>query len=171
MEKRELYANKLTMALLLIYLIILAWIILLKFGVEFPYMEERKINLVPFANGYYDKLETIFNVIIFIPLGIYTSILFRKSAFQLHLFVFFLISLMLEGLQYAIKLGTFDVTDLLTNTSGGIMGYLLVLVLGRLNKNPLKTQKQLNLIAGIGTFIIVLLLVLLKLDMLPIRYQ
>lgn len=171
MGQRELNANRLTKSLLIIYLIVLGWIILLKFGVEFSYMEERKINLLPFANGYFDKMETILNVVVFVPLGIYSGILFRTKTFHFHLVVFFLISLMLEGLQYLMKLGTLDIADLLTNTSGGIIGYLLVLPLGNLNSNPRKTQKQINFIAAIGTFLIVLFLILLKLNMLPIRYQ
>lgn len=172
MGQRELRADdRLTQVLLLIYFAVLGWIILLKFGVEFSYMEERKINLVPFVKGYYDKMETILNVVIFIPLGIYTGILFRHRSFQIHLIAFFLVSLILEGLQYGIKLGTLDITDLLTNTIGGIIGYLFVSALGKLNLNPLKTQKQINFIAAIGTFLIVLLLFLLKLDMLPIKYQ
>lgn len=150
---------------------VLGWIILLKLGVQFSYVEERKINLIPFANGYYDKTETVLNVFIFIPLGNYAGILFRKRTFQFNLFFFFLISLMLEGLQYVFKFGTFDITDLLTNTSGGIIGYVLFCAFWKLNSNPLKTQNQINAIAAIGTFFIVLLLVLLKLNMLPIRYQ
>jgi glycopeptide antibiotics resistance protein len=171
MGNLELKADRLTQALLLIYLMVLGWIILLKFGVEFSYMEERKINLVPFASGYYDRMETILNVVIFVPFGIYSGILFRNKTFQFHLLVFFLASMMLEGLQYTFKLGAWDITDLLTNTIGGIAGYLLVLALGKFNKNPLRTQKQFNLIAAIGTFLIVSLLILLKLDMLPVRYQ
>lgn len=171
MEKETAQADRLTKALLFIYFIVLGWIILLKLGVQFSYLEERKINLIPFANGYYDKVETVLNVLIFIPLGIYAGILFRKWTFRSNLFFFFLTSLILELLQYLFKFGTFDVTDLLTNTSGGIMGYVLFWAFGKLNTNPLKAQKQINVVATIGTFLFVLLLVLLKLNMLPIRYQ
>lgn len=171
MDKEEINAAILTKTLLLIYMIVLGWIILLKLGVQFSYVEERKINLIPFANGNYDRMETVLNVFIFIPLGIYAGILFRKRTFQFNLFFFFLISLMLEGLQYVFKFGTFDITDLLTNTSGGILGFVLFWAFGKLNMNPLKTQKQINVIAAIGTFLIVLLLIFLKLNMLPIRYQ
>lgn len=171
MGKAENNVDKLTKTLLVVYLIVMSWIILLKFGVKFSYMDERNINLIPFANGYYDKMETFLNVVIFIPLGIYVGMLFRNKAFVYNLLFFFLISLMLEGLQYAFKLGTFDITDLLTNTSGGIIGYLLYLAFKKLFKSPRKAQKFLNIIAALGTILIVSLLVLLKLNMLPIRYQ
>ncbi|MEB2779941.1 VanZ family protein [Algoriphagus sp. C2-6-M1] len=171
MEKAQSTIDRLTKTLLLIYLIVLGWIILLKLGVQFSYMEERKINLIPFANGYYSIMETILNVVIFIPLGIYGGVLFRNKAFAIKLFFFFLISLMLEGLQYAFRFGTFDITDLLTNTSGGIIGYLLFWILQKFIMKPLKAQKYINVVGAIGTFLIVSLLVLLKLNMLPIRYQ
>ncbi|MEB2785467.1 VanZ family protein [Algoriphagus persicinus] len=171
MEKAQSTTDRLTKTLLLIYLIVLGWIILLKLGVQFSYMEERKINLIPFANGYYSMMETILNVIIFIPLGIYAGVLFRNRTFKFNLLFFFLISLMLEGLQVLFKFGTFDITDLLTNTFGGIIGYLLFWTLQRFITKPLKAQKYINIIGAIGTFLIVALLVLLKLNMLPIRYQ
>lgn len=171
MGKGENNADRLTKTLLLIYLIVLGWIILLKLGVQFSYMEERKINLIPFANGYYTMMETILNVVIFIPLGIYAGILFRNRAFGFNLLFFFLTSLMLEGLQFVFKLGTFDITDLLTNTTGGIIGYLLFLALQKLIRDPLKAQKLINVIAALGTLLIILLLVLLKMNLLPIRYQ
>lgn len=171
MGKEEIKADRLTKTLLLIYLILLGWIILLKFGVHFSYMEERKINLIPFASGYYDKMETILNVLIFIPPGIYSGILFRNRTFRYNLFFFFLLSLILEVLQYRFKLGTFDITDLLTNTSGGIIGYMLFWIMGKLYRDTRKTQKHINVIAAVGTFLIVLLLVLLKLNMLPVSYQ
>jgi glycopeptide antibiotics resistance protein len=164
-------SDKLTNSLLVIYLTVLGWIILLKLGVQFSYMEERKINMVPFAHGYYRMMETIMNVAIFIPLGMYAGVLLRSKFFGFKLLFFFLTSLILEGLQYIFKFGTFDVTDLLTNTTGGIVGYLLYLAFSLLFTTRLKAQKSFNLIFGVGTILIIALLVLLKLNMLPIRYQ
>lgn len=171
MQKVENKADKLTKILLIVYLIVMGWIILLKLGVQFSYTEERKINLILFANGYYSMMETIMNVVIFVPLGIYAGILFRNRAFGFNLIFFFLISLLLEALQYVFKLGTFDITDLLTNTTGGILGYLFFWVFQRLFSDPLKAQKLINVIASLGTFLILVLLILLRLNMLPIRYQ
>lgn len=171
MDESQASFDKLTKSLLVIYLIVLGWIILLKLGVQFSYMEERRINLIPFANGYYSMMETIMNVVIFIPMGMYAGTLFRNKLFGFKLFFFFLISLILEGLQYVFKLGAFDITDLMTNTTGGIIGYLLYLAFSLLFTTPLKAQKAFNFIFAIGTILIVSLLVLLKLNMLPIRYQ
>lgn len=171
MDESQSSYDKLTKSLFVIYLIVMGWIILLKLGVQFSYMEERRLNMVPFANGYYSMMETIMNVVIFIPMGMYAGILLRNKAFGMKLLFFFLISLLLEGLQYVFKFGAFDITDLLTNTTGGIIGYLLYLGFRAFFKNPLKAQKSFNLIFGLGTILIVSLLILLKLNMLPIRYQ
>lgn len=171
MDESQSSYDKLTKSLFVIYLIVMGWIILLKLGVQFSYMEERRLNMVPFANGYYSMMETIMNVVIFIPMGMYAGILLRNKAFGMKLLFFFLTSLLLEGLQYVFKFGAFDITDLLTNTTGGIIGYLLYLGFRAFFKNPLKAQKSFNLIFGLGTILIVSLLILLKLNMLPIRYQ
>lgn len=171
MDESQTSSDKLTKSLVVIYLIVLVWIILLKLGVEFSYMEARRINWIPFANGYYSMLETIMNVVIFIPLGIYVGILLRNGLFRMKLFLFFLTSLLLEVLQYLFKFGTFDITDLMTNMTGGIIGYLLFLAVNKLYQNPLKAQKTINLIFGTGTILLISLLIMLKLNMLPIRYQ
>ncbi|WP_439489059.1 VanZ family protein [Algoriphagus sp.] len=171
MGKAEENADRLTKTLMVIYWIVLGWIILFKLGVQFSYMEERRINLVPFANGYFTMMETVMNVVIFIPMGMYAGALYRSRFFVTSLLFFFLMSLMLEGLQYAFKLGAFDITDLLTNTTGGMVGYLLFLGFRQFFTNPLRAHKILNNLGTIATLLMVSLLVLLKLDMLPIRYQ
>lgn len=164
-------ADNWTRVLLLIYFLVLVWVILLKLGVQFSYMEKRIFNLVPFANGYYSKMETLLNVLIFIPLGVYAGLLFRKRGFGRQFLFFFLVSLSLEGLQFLFKIGAFDITDLMTNSLGGMIGYLLFLGIQKLIQNPFKTQKLINLLASLGTILIVTLLILLNLNMLPIRYQ
>lgn len=164
-------ADNWTRVLLLIYFLVLVWVILLKLGVQFSYMEKRIFNLVPFANGYYSKMETLLNVLIFIPLGVYAGLLFRKRSFGRQFLFFFLISLSLESLQFLFKIGAFDITDLMTNSLGGVIGYLLFLGIQKLIQNPNKTQKLINLLASLGTILIVTLLILLNLNMLPIRYQ
>ena len=170
-RKNQSNLDKWTFWLLMVYVSVLVWIILLKFGVQFSYMENRKINLIPFANGYYDKTETIMNVVIFIPLGIYATALFKRWAFNTQLIFFFLMSLILESLQYLLKIGTFDITDLLTNTTGGVIGYLGFWTIRKLTQDYQKTQKFFNILSTVGTLTILLLLILLKLNMLPIRYQ
>ena len=161
--------NKLTNVLFIIYLIALFWILLFKFGVRFSYMENRNVNLIPF--GKIDVSETILNVVIFVPLGIYAGVLFKRWSFVKKLFFFFLISLMFEGLQFIFRIGAFDITDIITNISGGIIGSLIFEAIEKLFNNSVKSQKFITIIAAVGTVLMISLLLLLKLNMLPIRYQ
>ena len=161
--------NKLTRVLFIIYLIALFWILLFKFGVRFSYMENRNVNLIPF--GKIDVSEIILNVVIFVPLGIYAGVLFKKWGFVKKLFFFFLISLMFEGLQFILGVGAFDITDIINNTLGGIIGLLIFEAIEKLFNNNVKSRKFITIIAAIATVLMISLLLLLKLNMLPIRYQ
>ena len=139
-------------------------------------MQNRSVNLVPFrelliSNGRADVSEIILNVMIFIPLGIYVGVLAKRMTFNTKLFSFFLVSLMFEVLQFILKVGAFDITDIITNTTGGIIGLMIYVAFEKIYTDSSKAQKYLNLIATIGTIIVIALLILLKLNMLPIRYQ
>jgi len=161
--------NKFTNVLFIIYLIVLFWILLFKLGVRFSYMQNRNVNLIPF--GKIDVSETILNVVIFVPLGIYAGVLFKRWGFVKKLFFFFLTSLMFEGLQFIFRIGAFDITDIITNISGGIIGLSIFQAIEKLFNNSVKSQKFITIIAAIGTVLMISLLLLLKLNMLPIRYQ
>ena len=117
--------NRLTTVLFIIYLIALYWILLFKLGVRFSYMGERRTNLVPFSELFILTSENILNVVIFVPLGIYAGILFEKWLFGKKLFFVFLLGLLVEGLQYILRVGAFDITDIITNTLGGIIGLMI----------------------------------------------
>ena len=174
--KNAIKTNKLTSVLFVIYLIVLFWILLFKFGVQFSYMERRSVNLIPFnelfiGNGRLDLSEIILNILIFIPLGVYAGVLFRRWTLANQFFFFFLMSFMFEALQFILRIGAFDITDIITNTSGGVIGLLIYKVVERLFNNRVRAQKFINIVATIGTVVMVSLLILLKMNMLPIRYQ
>ena len=113
------------------YFILLAWLVLFK--LHFNLLEVshiRTINLIPF---WYDTStdlllhvqEMFYNVLVFVPLGLYVSIFRPDWAFWKKILPCFAVSFLFETLQYAFALGVTDVTDLITNTLGGIMGILL----------------------------------------------
>jgi glycopeptide antibiotics resistance protein len=163
--------NRLTTMLFIIYLTALYWILLLKLGVRFSYMGERRMNLIPFSEPFILTSENILNVVIFVPLGIYGAVLFEKWLFGKKLLFVFLITLLVEGLQYILRVGAFDVTDIITNTLGGIVGLMIFKLLKKAFRNHVKAQRFINIIAAAGTALLILLLVLLKMNMLPVRYQ
>ena len=170
-SKADTVTNSLTVVLFIIYLIAICWILLFKLGVQFSYMGRRSVNLIPFREPSIVSGENILNIVIFVPLGIYVAMLFKSWTFIKKLLFIFLCSPLIESLQYILRIGAFDVTDIITNTLGGIMGLLMYEVLDKAFTNPANTQKFINLIAAIGTVLMILFLLLLKLNRLPIRYQ
>jgi len=169
-------ANRITIILFISYLVAICWILLFKLGVRFSYMGNRRVNLIPFSeplilNGKIDVGEIILNVVIFVPLGVYTGILFERWIFGRKLFFLFLISLIVEGLQFILAVGAFDITDIITNTLGGIIGLTIFKAIEKAFNNSVKAQKFINIISAVGTALMILLLLLLKMNMLPVRYQ
>jgi glycopeptide antibiotics resistance protein len=169
-------SHQLTNVLFIIYIAAIFWILLLKLGVQFSYMENRNVNLIPFRELFtsaerIDLAQVIMNIVIFVPLGVYTCLSFKRWGFPKKLFFFCSISIMLEVLQYILKIGAFDITDIINNTLGGIAGLMIFEIIERSFNNSVRSQKFINLIAGIGTILMIALLILLKLHMLPVRYQ
>lgn len=163
--------KRLTIVIFIIYLILLYWILLFKLGVRFSYMRNRSVNLIPFNEPLILSGENISNAIIFIPLGIYTGMLFERWIFGKKLFFCFIISLLVETIQFTLAIGAFDITDIITNTIGGIIGLMIFKALEKGFNNTVKAQKFINIIAAIGTVLMILLLLLLKMDMLPVKYK
>lgn len=160
--------SRLTTALFVIYLIALFWIIVLKFNLPLSYVvEERSVNMVPYSqsqilNGQVDHGEIILNVLIFIPLGIYAGTLFRRWNFGKKLGLAFLISFSCEILQFVFGVGSADITDIINNTLGGLIGLLLYIGIEKAFSNYDKTVKFINIVATIGTVFILSFLILVK---------
>jgi glycopeptide antibiotics resistance protein len=165
--KKDNRENKLTKVLFVIYLIALLWIIVFKFDIPFSklgYM--RNINLIPFSqplilNGNLNFKEIVMNAVIFIPLGIYVEVLFKKWAVGRKISFIFIISFICELSQYILGIGASDITDIITNVFGGIVGIVMYIGLIKIVENGVKAQKFINVIATIGTILMTLLLSLL----------
>ena len=68
------------------------------------------------------------NILIFVPYGFFISVASRMRGFLMTLFYSFGLSLGVEVFQLLTRVGSFDVDDLLLNTIGGILGYVLFLI-------------------------------------------
>ena len=94
----------------------------------------RTVNLIPF---HYDEEtithlpEVFLNVVIFVPLGVYLKICTNKKLLINALLVLFT-SLFFEVLQFIFAIGGSDITDIITNTVGGICGIFLCIFLKKL---------------------------------------
>lgn len=167
MKTEKQNKSNVTKILLLIYLIILIWIILFKmqFNIKYlPYI--RSINVIPFAesviiNGKIDLGEIIDNLIVFIPVGAYIGMLGKEEKFYKKVIPIFLLTLVLEISQYILHIGATDITDVIMNTLGGIVGILLINFLYRIFKNNSKIDKILNILATICTIGVVFLMTIL----------
>jgi len=110
----------------------------------------QSMNLVPFRdvikgiNG--AVREAILNIIMLIPLGFLLPIVRKRNVITITLFsLLFSLSIELIQLLYIWSAGPtsriFDVTDLINNTIGGIIGYLIYLIFRPLINKVLKQIK------------------------------
>ena len=155
------------LVLFLIYLILLVWIILFKLQFSIHDLDMvRSVNFIPF---YYDKeigtefhLKEVFeNLLIFVPMGIYLQMLLPKGRFHGKLAVIAGTSLLLETAQYVLAIGRSDITDLLSNTTGGLLGLALYCIIARLLRNRERADKLFLVLAVIASVVVTGLLALL----------
>ncbi|HGM1125542.1 TPA: VanZ family protein [Clostridioides difficile] len=163
-EKKQ---HSLTMFLFAVYFCILIWVLLFKMSFSFEELDfNRSINVVPFSgstivNGKIYINEIINNILVFVPVGIYTCMLKQNWSIIKKFSVAFFISFIIEVLQYVFAIGSSDITDLIGNTIGGAIGVGIFYFIFKVFKN--KTFKLFNILAsiatvGLGCFISILLL-------------
>lgn len=116
----------------------------LPFVFDHPYVP---MNLTPFVDvtsGHGDfTRQIILNVIMTIPFGFLLPLTKIPKMNLLKIILFtFLLSLGIELLQPLLSgLRSSDITDLITNVTGGIIGYLLYLILRPLTNRLLKNLR------------------------------
>lgn len=148
-----------------VHFIILFWIImfkcnLIKGDLIFGY---RSITLIPFANicevGYF--FEYLLNVVVYIPTGIYFYHIFKKKPRYLIVLLICISSFVFETLQYIIAFGGSDISDIISNTLGGIIGMMLYIKLEK--KIKMENINVFVLIVGtpIAVFAIIQTIILL----------
>lgn len=81
-------------------------------------------------------LNLMGNIAAFIPFGTILPIMRRKcrSFFYMTLLTFEF-SLVIEVIQLVFKVGSFDVDDLLLNTIGGMLGYLIFAIMDKIRRH------------------------------------
>ena len=158
-----------TTILMAVYLIVMTWIILMKTQFSFHYLTApRSINLIPFAgsmivNGKVQIDEIISNILIFAPLGVYISMLKPEWSFLKKAAPAACISFLYEAIQYIFAIGATDITDLIGNTLGGILGIGVYFLFLKLCRTREKTHTVLNVLAAAGTLSMLSLMALVLL--------
>ncbi len=122
--------RKTLIALLAIYLALVVWVVLWKAHLPFIGRDDmREIKLVPFVSGdgYGSSApeELLVNLLLFVPLGIYLGALGVRYAALLVVGV----SIALEIAQFGLATGSSDLTDVIVNTAGGLIGLGLFMLL------------------------------------------
>ena len=157
----------LTAGLFLIYVFLLVWLVLFKLQTNVHDLgRQRSVNLIPYqgsviVNGKIAFDEIIYNVVVFIPLGIYISMLKPKWSFFLKVMPALAGSLLFESLQYIFAIGASDITDVIGNTLGGLLGVCTYYVFKRCLRE--KTNFVINMLALTVTILAVTLLAVILL--------
>lgn len=101
---------------------------------------EFSYNLIPFKEiqrfyynadriGYVTAFGNLAgNILIFVPFGFFTSMGCYRYRFLRSVCFGFLCSLLVECFQLVTKVGSFDVDDMILNTAGALIGYVLFTV-------------------------------------------
>ncbi len=165
MKKRKL---TMTSILLILYCLFLVWIILFKLSFSATELHAligvKSINLIPFH--YEDAVSTrlhlsevLNNLLIFIPFGLYLKMLGVSN--KKNILCAFAFSLLMESCQFAFRMGAADITDLLGNTLGAVLGVYAYAALCKLCKSKQRLDKTLRILSLIATTIFVLALFIL----------
>ena len=117
-------------------------------------MEEYHYNLVLFREikrfwnyreevGLFAMFTNLFgNVIIFIPFGFFMPMASKYRSIFSAVFYSFGLSLCVETFQLITKVGSFDVDDLLLNTVGGLVGYIIFVMGEALRRRHVKKKRN-----------------------------
>lgn len=133
-------SKKITLGLLIFYLLALTWIIVFKlqFSVE-NLSHLRNINLIPFhesviVNGKIYLKEIIQNVLVFIPFGLLIHALWEQESLLKQFLPIISTSLLFEVLQFLFAVGASDITDIITNSLGGVIGIMIAVMLSKVSR-------------------------------------
>jgi glycopeptide antibiotics resistance protein len=152
--------------LFFVYSLFLLWLILFKTSIDFPSVlfdyQSRSLNLVPFLGGI--TREMLENLVIFAPFGLLLGINF-KIGFWYKLAIVFCLSLGAEVTQYVLAIGTSDITDVIMNTLGGLVGIVGYSLASRWTKT-----KKLDWVILVVIAVVLVLLLALRFLVFRVRY-
>ena len=92
-----------------------------------------------------DIKEVVYNILVFVPAGVYFTAFFGERKWWEGIGASFLISLSFEIIQWIFSIGVSDITDLLGNTLGGVLGTLLFVLFGKI-----LSKKRMRVINVVG---------------------
>lgn len=163
--------RRLIVGLLVVYLALLAWLILWK--LEVPWVGAgslRELKLVPFLAagdaGASTVREVVANVAFFVPLGAYAGLLAPTWRWRRALAVGAAVSAVLEIAQYVLAVGSSDVTDVISNSAGSLLGFGLI----ALSRRRVKHRTTTIMIRVCLAFTVVILVLAVAFVLSPLHY-
>lgn len=155
---------------LVVYLLILLWLVLFKFSFDIPSVllnfQARSFNLIPFLDFFKGSAREVFdNCIIFIPFGLLLSVNYKTVAIGQKLKYIAIFSIAVEMIQFIFAIGVTDITDVIANTLGGLLG----LKLYELGVKYVDEDKQDKFIL-VSIVILLTILMLFRFFVLRVRY-
>jgi glycopeptide antibiotics resistance protein len=148
------------------YMFILLWLVLFKFSFDIIYVLEehqtRDLGLALFTGN---LREMVANFVVFIPFGLLLSVNFKKITFWQKLAIVSFFSIAIEIIQFILAIGVTDITDVITNTLGGLIGMTLY-IFGKTHVNSKKLDFFINVIG----ILIVILFLTLRFFVLRVKY-
>ena len=158
MKQKNNLLNQMVRISFVLYIFLLTWIIVFKFRIDISNLRYlRAINLIPFKEN--DLKEILINIVLFIPYGMYLRELTKKKSLTVGIII--LTSFIFEVLQYILHIGISDITDVMMNTLGGIIGILIIFILKKKIDNNRNLNDSLKYLLSIIPFIMIFLLFLL----------
>ena len=101
-------------------------------GIWYMSAFDPRIVYVPFVDMIRGPVDTVLNIILFIPLGIFLPLLYKKyDKIGKIVLIGFLISASIEIVQM-FGCGATDINDLITNTVGACLGFCIYKVLNKI---------------------------------------
>ena len=89
------------------------------------------VEFVPFWNYTYSYFtedvlwETLFNIVMFIPVGFCTSVFLKRPVLVKVFLISMILSCSIEVSQYLLERGFCETNDVMNNTVGGVIGYMI----------------------------------------------
>lgn len=173
-KNSESYRMKLwARTVLIAYLLFVLWLVLFKFSSDILTViaqhQTTSLNLVPFAAN---RVREMFdNFMFFVPLGLLMGVSYKTTSLRRKLAFIFCVSVCAEITQFVLAIGMADITDIIMNTCGGLVGLVLYDVVSK--RSFMKGDKaDLAIDIFITVCLAVLLLIFLyfRMFVLKVRY-
>ncbi|MFC7491336.1 MULTISPECIES: VanZ family protein [unclassified Knoellia] len=119
-------SRRLLAALFVVYLVLLTWVVMWKLEVPSVGGGFRNVKLTPFVSsngdGASQPREVWANLLLFVPFGVYLSLLGPQSSRLRVMLAAAATSMTFEVAQYVLAVGRTDITDVIVNTAGAVVG-------------------------------------------------